>query len=741
MVAQPRNESKDPADGADDASRTEDITIEGTLLGITFESADTGFVVGRFEVEGELFPVTAVGEMFAPQRGDAFLLTGAWTEHPRFGRQFRFRDYEILQPTTVEGVERYLASGLVGGIGRSLAARIARHFGADALRIMDEEPARLMEVTGIGEKKLAAIRASWERQRGVQSVMLFLKSHGVGTAHAVRIHRTYGTQAPVVIRADPYALVTDVEGIGFATADRIAHSLGLDAHDDRRLRAGAVHVLHSAARGAGHCVLPREEFAAAARTLLRADEEHVLRAASDAVTSGRLGEDADGLWLPELLAAEESIASALARLHAHPPQPVDHRMLDEVIRGVEHAQHLEFSAQQVEAMHKLFGGPVTILTGGPGTGKTTAIIGMLRAAAALGLTTAICAPTGRAARRIAELTGAEAKTIHRLLEIDARTFTFQRDAANPLEADIVIADEVSMIDAPLMSALLEALRSGCRLLLAGDADQLPSVGPGAVLRDLLESGAIDTVTLHLVFRQAAHSSIVTNAHRVREGFAPVFDEPGPEPGQTYFVESARGADLAALIADLVVRSLPRETGCDPKTNIQVLSPMHAGNAGVQNLNTVLQRALNGDAPVLLRRGDRVFRAGDKVMQMRNDYEKDVFNGDIGLIRGRDDEDGDLLVDMAGRTIRYAGDSVDDLALAYAATVHKSQGGEYDIVILPLTMQHRIMLRRPLLYTGMTRAKRMLVIAGEPAALAAAVRTAGEGGRRTGLRARVASALR
>jgi len=729
------NDSRLPGD-----SQQQD-ELEGTLERINWSSPHGDFVVARFRVEGELFPVIAVGEMYSPTCGDEYLLTGNWDEHPKYGRRFRFTAYQTKYPESREGVLQYLASGLIKGIGITLATRIVKRFGTDAIRIMNEDIDRLLEIEGIGEKKLEIIRGAWDRLRGVQHVMLFLKQHGISTTFAVRIYRTYGTQAVESIRNNPYRLLHDVDGIGFKAADRIALSIGVEPDDHRRLLAGSIYALREAARRDGHCCLPAELFAQHTAALLGTHSGQMFSAIRQAVEQGHVIEEDEYLYLPELYEAEQRVADEFRAAFAEVWNGLDHLVIGDLLTRVEKRRGVRFNAQQVEAVHKCLGGPACILTGGPGTGKTTALAGIIDVAVLLGIDVAVCAPTGRAARRIQELTGAHAKTIHRLLEFDPPSGRFGRDESNPLEAGLLIVDEMSMVDVPLFAALMRARPTGCRLALIGDADQLPSVGPGSVLRDLLASGCIDSVMLKLIFRQATNSSIVTNAHRVRDGFMPVFDTRRTDSGQTFFREVGSDENIASLVRDLVAERIPRELDCDSMHDIQVLSPMYNTSAGVNNLNALLQRALNGGSRVVLRRGERVFHLGDKVMQIRNNYEKDVYNGDIGFIRGYDEEEQQLRVQFDARSVDIAIEDVDDLVLAYAVTIHKSQGSEYDVVVIPLVMQHRIMLRRNLLYTAMTRARRMLVLLGQRQALSVALRTVRQQERFSRLRERVLSALR
>lgn len=722
-------------------SESQPETLEGTLERISWSAPDSGFVVARFRIEGELFPVVAVGEMLSPIPGDRYVLHGGWEEHPKYGKQFQFRSYDVQYPATAEGITRYLASGLIRGIGKSTARNIVDHFGTDTLSIMNDDIERLREVEGIGERTLEKIRVSWEKQRGVQNVMMFLKSHDISTTWAVRIYREYGADAIRFMQEDPFRLVDDVEGIGFVIADGIARSLGIEIHDERRILAGIGYALRETARRDGHAAMPEEQFIHHTASLLEIEEHQLMDVLRTAKDEGIAIEDDEMLFPPELYHAEVALTTSITDAFAEEWNMVDHLVLNEVLAAVEEGTELAFNAAQVEAVHKAIAGPMCILTGGPGTGKTTTLIGVLQVARRMNWKTAVCAPTGRAAKRIQEVTGFEAFTIHRLLEFDPVTMTFQRHDDNPIDADLLVVDEMSMVDLPLMAALLRARRSGCRILLAGDENQLPSVGPGAVLRDLIGCGEIETVVLTLVFRQSSRSSIVTNAHRVREGYAPVFDSRISDGGETFFREVGSEESLADILRDLVVQTVPDQLHCDPARDIQVLSPMHGSAAGVAHLNHVLQRALNGSSRVVFQQGDKVFRKGDKVMQVRNNYEKDVYNGDIGFVTEYNEEENQLRVDFDGRSVRYAPEDAEDLVLAYAITIHKSQGSEYPVVVVPMVMQHRIMLRRTLLYTAMTRAERMLILLGQRAAVSTAVHSPFEKPRFGRLRERLCEALR
>jgi exodeoxyribonuclease V alpha subunit len=698
------------------------VELEGTLETLTYRNEQTGYSVARLQVPGQTGQVTVVGTLHDPVVGQTLQLSGEWQNHPRYGRQFRIEASRSVSPATAEGIERYLGSGLVRGIGPELARRIVARFGTDSLRVLDEEPKRLAEVSGIGPSRLAALGEAWEAQRGLREVMLFLQSHDIGTANAWRIYRQYGARSIERIRENPYRLAEEVYGIGFRTADRVAASLGLASDAPARLQAGLLFALGEAE---GHTCLPRAELAKRAAVLLALPEERLADSVQELASAGRIVLEGASVYLPALHAAEAGIALLLHRLAAAPRAS----LAAEPEKDIDRAQGslgLTLDPPQAEALAAALREKVLILTGGPGTGKTTILRTLV--AALSGRRVLLAAPTGRAAKRLEEASGLEAKTIHRLLEFDWRTGGFRKGPAEPLGCDLLIVDETSMVDTLLMYQLLRALPPAAGLLLVGDADQLPSVGPGNVLRDLIASGRLPVRELTHIYRQAAASLIVTNAHRIRAGRMPEGD------GEDfYFIEQDSPAKAAEIILQLVTERIPRRFGLDPRADIQVLSPMHKGEVGVQNLNQLLQAALNPGAEGL-QRGPWRLCAGDKVLQLRNDYEKEVFNGDIGRIRHLDP--GQAVIEFDGRPVRYELQELDEIALAYAVTVHKSQGGEFPAVVLPVMTQHYVLLQRNLLYTAVTRGRRLVVLVGTRRALHIALSQAGAGSRFTGLARRM-----
>jgi exodeoxyribonuclease V alpha subunit len=725
-------------------------TIEGTLERIVFAGTGGEFTVARLKVEGRPDLVTVVGALLGVPVGARLRVLGRPESNPKFGPQLRVQSFTEIAPATVEGIRRYLGSGLIKGIGPEFASRIVATFGIRTMEILDAEPQRIAEVPGIGKVRAAAVKETWAAQREIRRVMVFLQGYGVSPAFAARIYKRYGAAAIAKVRENPYRLAFDVWGIGFLSADKLAVALGIAKDAEVRLDAGVRHVLDEAG-SAGHCYLPRRALVDAAASRLEVDPQLVDAAIDRLGRSGAVALESahdalgEGVAVFEagLYRAERSAAAELHRLCAAPPTQVGSsaEQIDGAIAEYEKAANLALARQQSQAIREVLRSQVVVITGGPGVGKTTIVRGIVSILRAAGLSIALGAPTGRAAKRLSEATGLPALTLHRLLEWRPAESAFARNAARPLEADVVIVDEASMVDIRLGADLFAALPTGTRLVLVGDVDQLPSVGPGAVLADIIASGRIPTVRLTEIFRQAAESLIVRNAHRIHEGLppdlgAPAAGGPAADTRDFFFLEQDDPAQAALLVRDLVAQRLPRRYNLSPH-DIQVLAPMHRGELGAGNLNQLLQEALTAGAPEL-RRGSRVFRVGDRVMQMRNDYDKDVFNGDVGRIERLDAEAGDLVVHFEDRAVVYEGDDTEQLNLAYAATVHKSQGSEYVAVVIPLHTQHFMMLQRNLLYTAVTRGKRLVVIVGSKRALNMAVRNGQVANRATHLAARLAA---
>ena len=709
-----------------DEAAAGETTLEGTVERVVFASEENGFRVVRLAVPGQAELVTAVGSLLEVQPGECLRLAGAWEEDRKFGRQFRARAFATLPPATGAAIERYLGSGLIRGIGQELARRLVARFGAETLEVIDRQPERLAEVPGIGPKRSAQVREAWQEQREIREVMLFLQAHGVGTSQALRIWKTYGAEALEVVREDPYRLARDVFGIGFATADQIAGRLGVPPDSPQRARAGVLHLLAEAA-DRGHLYLPRRLVESQGEGLLGAPRQAVAQAIADLAAGGEVvieappaGDGAGGeeaaVYLPPLYAAEAGLAERLAALAAHPPSPLSID-LDRAFSWLASRQGLDLAVAQREAVRQALASKVLVITGGPGTGKTTLVRAIVELLGRKGRTVLLAAPTGRAAKRLAEATGAEARTVHRLLEWSPKARTFERGPDRPLAGDLLIVDEASMLDAPLAHALARALPDSAQLVLVGDVDQLPSVGPGSVLADLIASRAVAVVRLTEIFRQARESRIVVNAHRINRGEMPLLE--GGESSDFFFIERREPEAVLETLLELVCRRIPSRFGLDPLADLQVLTPMNRGALGVASLNQALRERLNPHGREVVR-GGRLLRLADKVMQVRNNYELDVFNGDLGRIVAIDAEQQLLSVAFDGREVGYDFADLDELVPAYACSIHKAQGSEYPCVVLPLHTQHYVMLDRNLLYTALTRARRLAVLVGEKRALAVAV---------------------
>ena len=698
--------------------------LAGAVERVTFHSEESGFCVLRVKARGHRELVTVVGHAAAVSAGEWITASGEWVNDRTYGPQFRSHFLKATAPTSNEGIERYLGSGMIRGIGPVYAKKLVRTFGERVFDVIETDPERLREVEGIGPVRAERITAAWAEQKAVREIMMFLHGHGVGTARAVRIFRTYGADAVQVMSENPYRLARDIRGIGFRTADAIAMRLGIGKTAMIRIRAGVAHAL-TEAMDDGHCGLPAEELEPMAAALLEAPEDLVRTAIDEELSAGNVVADrvdeTPCVFLAGLHRAEHGIADRLHRIAAGPlPWPsID---ADKALPWIEQRTGLAFAPSQIAAVRLALASKVLILTGGPGVGKTTIVNAILRILAAKGARLLLCAPTGRAARRMTETSGFEARTIHRLLEVDPASGGFRRDADHPVDCHLLVVDEASMVDVPLMHALLKAVPDHAAMLIVGDIDQLPSVGPGQVLADIIESGAIPVVRLTEVFRQAARSRIIVNAHRINDGTLPDLDRP-EAISDFYFVPADDPESAVPRVIELVRTRIPRRFGLDPVRDIQVLCPMNRGGVGARSLNIELQAALNPAGERRVERFGWTFAPGDKVMQVENDYDKDVYNGDIGRIVDVDPELGEVTARFDDRTVAYGFGELDALVPAYATTIHKSQGSEYPAVVIPLMTQHYVMLRRNLLYTGVTRGKRLVVLVGQRKAIAIAVRAA------------------
>ncbi len=705
------------------------IQLSGVVERITYTNPDNGYTIARFQATGRFGLVTIIGALAEVHPGARLKIEGYWKTHPKYGEQFEIVRYVEEMPATVEGIKRYLGSGLIKGVGPKMAKRIAEKFGTYTLDIIENNIERLNEVEGIGHKRVQMIAKAWEGQKQIKEIMLFLQSHQVSTNLAVKIYKTYGDRAITIVKDAPYRLARDIFGIGFLTADKIARNIGIAEDAPQRIAAGIIYTLNQLA-DQGHVFAPRAHLIEAAIKILGVEASQieaqieVLQQEEQIKIDSEVEEEA--VYLNPFYFAEIGVTRQIKTLlasevsHLHNFQNLNwEKALAQL--AASHLKNITLAPQQQQAVEMALTQPVSILTGGPGTGKTSTVQAILTMLQTQGKKALLAAPTGRAAKRLAESTGQEAKTIHRLLEVSpSEGFKFQRHQENPLVCDLLIVDECSMIDLILMNSLLKAVAKGTHLLLVGDADQLPSVGAGNVLRDLIGSGVVPVTRLSTIFRQAADSTIITNAHRINQGEMPLF--PKNEKEDFYFFGKEEPEGAAALLVDVVSHRISNKFGI-PANDIQTLSPMHRGAVGARVLNEKLQAALNPlryDQPEY-RSGSRVFRVGDRVLQLRNNYDKDVFNGDIGRIQTIDLEDGEIIVEFEGRLITYETNDLDELTLAYAMSVHKSQGSEYPVVVLPLLPQHYMMLQRNLLYTAITRAKKMVVIVGTRKAIAMAVK--------------------
>ena len=711
-------------------------TLQGTVAKVTYQNPEGRYTVLRLEVEG-FHDVTVVGEIFPISEGEEVRVTGLWKMHPRYGLQFQAEQWQKLEPATLEGIERYLGSGLIKGLGPTYARRLVSSFGLDTLRVLSQEPRRILEVEGIGKGRWQKIMQAWAKQKGMQEVMVFLQGHGVGSALAVRIYRALGPETVAKVRGNPYSLAHEVFGIGFLMADRIAEGLGIKGDSPLRVRAGILHIL-SKLTEQGHCFVPLDSLKSNTVSLLDVDEGVIDNAVRELVAEGKVvkepGTEESSRIYPRLLfQAEQNVAAAIHRLLSSQSCLSSART-----RNLEQNQasmDLLLEEKQRQAVLQALQHKVSIITGGPGTGKTTLLSHLLTLFRYGDVSFALAAPTGRAAKRMGEIAGVEAKTIHRLLEFSPRHGGFQRGEKSPLEVDVVIIDEASMVDLPLMDHLLRAVRSHSHLILIGDVDQLPSVGPGNVLRDLIESRVVPMVVLQHIFRQAGESLIVVNAHRILQGEPLILDNDQAKP-DFVFVQRESQEEILETVKEWIKDRIPRLFHAEPNRVIQVLSPMNRGLLGTINLNQELQSLLNPSGESI-ERGRWVFRIGDKVMQLRNNYEKNVFNGDLGRIENMDREGEKLSINFDGTLVAYDFDELDEIGLAYATSVHKSQGSEYPGVVIPLHNSHYPMLHRSILYTAVTRGKELVVLVGSKKALWMAISNVRVEQRFTGLKEKLA----
>jgi len=724
--------SKDTADRDTPVER-----LQGAVERVTFHSEESGFCVLRVKVRGQRDLVTVVGTAAVVSAGEYVECEGGWNNDRHHGLQFKAQQLRVVPPSTLEGIEKYLGSGMVKGIGPHFARKLVGAFGETVFDVIEQDPDRLLELEGIGPKRKQRVTQAWAEQKVIREIMVFLQSHGVGTARAVRIYKTYGDQAVERVRENPYRLALDIHGVGFKTADAIAQRLGIPSDSLIRAQAGVRHMLQEIS-GQGHCAAYQHKLLETTAKMLEVSEPIVATAIEAELAAENLVQETiegeSALFLTPLYRAEKGVASHLARLREGnlPWGEIDTRKANP---WVEEQTGLQLSTSQRQAVSSSVNGKLTVITGGPGVGKTTVVNSILTIVRAKGVHVRLCAPTGRAAKRLSESTGLEAKTVHRLLEFDPKTMGFKHDQNDPLDADLLVMDEVSMMDVVLMNQLLRAVPDHAAVLLVGDVDQLPSVGPGAVLADIIASEAIPTVCLTEIFRQAASSRIIVNAHRINQGLLPEKPKDN-EASDFYFIQAETPEAIHAKLMQVVTQRIPAHFGLHPINDVQVLTPMNRGGLGARSLNIDLQARLNPDGYPRISRFGWSYAPNDKVIQTVNNYDKEVFNGDIGQVIRIDEEEGLIGIDFDGRVVEYESGELDEISLAYATSVHKSQGSEYPAVVIPLAMQHYMLLERNLLYTAVTRGRKLVVIIGQMKALAMAVKRTGSMKRLTNLQHRL-----
>jgi exodeoxyribonuclease V alpha subunit len=722
-------------------------SITGVVERLTYYSEESGYTVARLQRPGARELTTVTGNFANIQPGQTLQLTGFWREHPQYGAQFQVTSYKETKPATLTGLEKYLGSGLIKGVGPVTAKRIVNHFGLETLDIIETQIDRLIEVNGIAKKRISIIKKAWETQKAIKEVMVFLQTHGVSTTYAVKIFKHYGDKAIAVVTTNPYQLATDIYGIGFLTADKIARNLGVPPDSEFRYKAGMTHVLSTAAED-GHCYLPQSELITGAIALLKCESHEPTEGAivkiilnmslADELIREQSADNSLLYYNPAFFNTEQNLALIIS-------QRLTHRVEEDIARvrtwlqRFSQSRKVELAPQQQEAVEMAAYSPVSILTGGPGTGKTFSVRTIVELWKAMGKSIALAAPTGRAAQRLTEMTGLEAKTVHRLLEFDPRSMGFKRDMNNPLPQKAIIIDEASMLDLFLAYSLIKAVPEDGQILFVGDIDQLPSVGPGQILADLIKSDRIPVVRLTQVFRQAATSAIIRSAHQINRGQYPTIEpiSNNPQSDCLWHGGGHQPEHGVQVISELVSDFIPT-LGFNPQFDVQVLSPMSRGLVGTRNLNKVLQQLINppSSEKIEITRGEMIFRTGDRIIQLTNDYQREVFNGDIGSIKAIDTEEQEVIIQYDGREVTYDYADLNEIALAFAKSIHKSQGSEYPVVILPLYTQHYMMLSRNLLYTGLTRAKKLAIIVGSKKAIAMAVRSVNQKERYTQLQQRL-----
>ncbi len=727
----------------------QNTTLTGQIERVTFHNPDNGYTIAKMKVKGESSLLALVGSLPSLSPGEMLEVTGSFMNHPKYGKQFKIDSYKTIQPTSLLGIEKYLGSGVIKGIGPVMAKKLVTKFGDETLEVIENHPERLTEAGGIGMKRAAVILGAWKAQKDIRDVMIFLQGHNVTPSFAVKIYKQYGKESIKTVTDNPYRLSEDIFGIGFKTADKIAMDLGLDRNSPVRARAGILHLLRETG-DEGNIFYPYEELIDRCLTILALDRDIVTMGFSDLFLdrqiimedlndpSGEFKPNNKTVYLAPFYVAETGIVRRLKTIMqgSLPKRP---HITGDPIQWVQESIKIKLSEKQEEAVKTALAKKALIITGGPGTGKTTLIRSICEIFGRMGASILLGAPTGRAAKRMSESTGRPASTLHRMLEWDFKTRGFRRDLDNPLKADLVIVDEASMIDNLLMYNLLKAVPDRAVFILVGDINQLPSVGPGNVFKDIIASGILPIVTLDKIFRQAMQSLIVRSAHKINSGEFPEFTGNTDDGSDCFFIEKEEAEDVQKAVIEMVVNRVPLKFGMDPIKDIQVLTPMHKGPIGCEQLNEALQKALNPSSKALTK-GFRAFRERDKVMQIRNNYDKEVYNGDIGRIESIDDENEVLAVRFDERLIEYGFDELDELILAYAVSVHKAQGSEYPAIVMPVHTSHYLLLQRNLLYTGLTRAKKLAVLIGSRRAMSIAIKNDKTARRFTGLTQRLKQAF-
>ena len=706
--------------------------LTGQIETVTYTNPENGFTIARVKVPGKQELVTVVGNLMAATPGEVLKMEGEWATHPKYGRQFKVMHCRSEVPASVHGIRKYLGSGLIKGLGPVMAGRIVKRFGQDTLDIIENELERLSEIEGIGAKRIAMIKTAWEEQKEIRDVMIFLQAHGVSSGLAAKVFKHYGNRAIAVVKQNPYRLASDIFGIGFISADRIAEKIGIPKNSEIRVEAGVIYVLQALSDD-GHVYYPYEGLVDKSREILGVNRENVVNAigalaASRKIVIEDLNDRFDSfkknhkaIYLAKYHLCETHIAECL-KLLLTAPRAIREVKIDQAVAWVQRRLTITLASNQIKALECALDEKILVITGGPGTGKTTIINALLKILTRIGAKIMLAAPTGRAAKRMSETTGHKARTIHRLLEFSISKGGFQKNADNPLNCHLLVVDEASMIDTVLMYHLLKAIPMDATFVLVGDVNQLPSVGAGTVLKDIIASRSLPVVELNEIFRQARQSQIVINAHKIDNGEIPAITTAGPEnriETDFYFIEQEDPEKVLEIILESSINRIPRRFGFDPIEDIQVLTPMHRGVVGAGNLNNRLQDAINPKGPGIVR-GERNFRRDDKVMQIRNNYDKEVFNGDIGRITRIYPEAQELVIAFDGREVDYSFSDLDEVVLAYAISVHKSQGSEYPAVIIPILTQHYILLQRNLIYTAVTRGRKLVVMVGTRKALAIGV---------------------